>query len=253
MSEQYKKDYLSQVIIRVDFSNNIDSIKNNINEELNKLILKYFQVPEPRKLLGQSFQFQVSNKKEVKSDFDESMEWKYFNRNRTKYLLLNLNSMLIDYKVHEDHKLVIKEFFEILKKLFDLYSDIQVRRFGLRYINNIDLDIKEIKELSKYINKDLLSIFNFYENKELISRVINHIEFNFDNLKLRFQSGMRNPDYPAIIRRNIFVLDYDCYYEGLLSNVNEIEQKAIETHGKIKEFFSKSITKQLKDKMNEKI
>jgi hypothetical protein len=248
MVKQYKNDYLSQVIIKVDFAMDLVSIQKDLNSDLIKVILNYFQVPEPRKMIGRKFQ--ISNQK-IESSKEESMEWRYFNRDHTKLLTLNPMFMVIDYKKHVEFDNVKKEFIDILKSLFDSELNIQISRFGLRYINNIELNENDPTNWTKYINKNLLSIFNFYEDSQALSRILNHIEFNFDDLKLRFQSGVRNSDYPATIKRKVFVLDLDCYYNGLLNDVYAVEDKASRAHDKIYEIFDKSITEKLKKMMNE--
>ena len=73
MSKQYKEDFLALVIIKVDFLNSLESTKRGIPKNLNDLIIKYFKILEPQKLIGREFQlsknnFKTSEKKEVIED-----------------------------------------------------------------------------------------------------------------------------------------------------------------------------------------
>ena len=102
------------------------------------------------------------------------------------------------------------------------------------------------------INNNLLSVLDFYENKNILSRALNHIEFNFEDLYLRFQSGMRNPDYPAPISRKVFVLDYDCYSSVLIDDLGDLENKLVKSHELISQMFNKSVTENLKGILNGK-
>jgi uncharacterized protein (TIGR04255 family) len=61
---------------------------------------------------------------------------------------------------------------------------------------------------------------------------------------------MHNPDYPALIKQKIFVLDYDAYKTGSLST-EEVNHLIPSLHTKISELFEKSIGDKLRGVMNE--
>jgi len=249
MSKQYKKDYLTTVIVRIDFLNSLESINKGIPKKLNDLIKNYFKILEPKKLIGKQLQF---SKEEFKHSDKEVIEWKYFDKNRVKQFVLNPDFALIEYKKHEPYDNLKKTFLDISRSLFKLKDKLQIKRFGLRYINNVELQEKDLTNWQEYINNDLLHVLDFYENKKVLSRAISHLEFNFDDLYLRFQSGMRNPDYPAPISRKIFVLDYDCYSEMLIDDFMDLENKLEKSHDLIIQMFKSSITKRLEKILNEK-
>ena len=249
MNEQYKKDFLTQVIVRIDFLISLERIGKSIPKDLNEVIKKYFKISEPQRIISQQIQ---SSQKGIKQSSKELIEWKYFDKNREKQFVLNTNFALIDYKIHEPFVNLKEVFINILRHLFKIEDSLQVRRFGLRYINNIELQENDLTNWQKYINNNLLSVLNFYENKNILSRIINHLEFNFEDLYLKFQSGMRNPDYPAPIRRKMFVLDYDCYSEVLIDDLGDLENKLDKSHDLILQMFEKSITKELRGMLNDK-
>jgi len=60
---------------------------------------------------------------------------------------------------------------------------------------------------------------------------------------------MHNPDYPARIRKKIFILDYDAYTTSLLTR-EEIRQSLPIFHDQIEQLFEKSITGRLREIMN---
>lgn len=59
---------------------------------------------------------------------------------------------------------------------------------------------------------------------------------------------MHNPDFPAPIRKKIFVLDYDAYCEGL-QDMEDIKKNIDVFHDKIENLFEENITKKLREKM----
>ncbi len=250
MSKQYKENFLTLVIVKVDFLNILKSIKKGIPKELNDLIVKYFEILEPQKIIDRQFQF--SQKDFIHSGEKEIIEWKYFDKNRLKQFVLNPEFALIEYKKHEPFENLRETFLDIIKQLFKVEVKLQISRFGLRYINNIELPENDLTNWGKYINNNLLSVLNFYKNKDILSRALNHIEFNFGDLYLRFQSGMRNPDYPATISRKVFVLDYDCYSRMLIDNLIDLENKLDKSHELISQMFDKSVKENLKGILNGK-
>ncbi len=100
------------------------------------------------------------------------------------------------------------------------------------------------------MNNKLLSIFNVADDKTKIARAFNNLTLNYDNFKLRFQYGMWNSDFPATIRKKVFILDYDAYDESLWSKDEIIKFLPI-FHDKIEQLFEMSIKQALRDKMNE--
>jgi uncharacterized protein (TIGR04255 family) len=76
-------------------------------------------------------------------------------------------------------------------------------------------------------------------------------ELQSGDIDVRFQFGMPNPDYPAVIKRPQFVLDMDAYVKtshDLGGSVQYIEQ----AHSLIQELFERSIADKLRRHMNAK-
>lgn len=65
---------------------------------------------------------------------------------------------------------------------------------------------------------------------------------------MTFQFGVHNPDFPARVRRRLFVLDFDCFYQGLQDG-NEVLDQVELFHGRIETLFESSITQSLRDMM----
>ncbi len=102
---------------------------------------------------------------------------------------------------------------------------------------------------SKYLHSDLLSGFKLADDKTTIARNFNVLEFNYGDMRMRFQYGMPNPDFPAAIKRKQYVLDYDAYCDQLLGK-DEIAPQLTKFHNKIKASFEQVITDGLREVMN---
>jgi uncharacterized protein (TIGR04255 family) len=124
---------------------------------------------------------------------------------------------------------------------------------GLRYINQIDFD-KEIRDQfrwEEYINQDLLGLLNYSIEDAKPSRIFHNLEFVINGLyNLRFNFGLNNPDYPSQIKKKIFTLDYDAYFNGLLDK-DSIPDLLDKFHDSIQSLFEKNITDLMRDRLNE--
>jgi uncharacterized protein (TIGR04255 family) len=244
---KYKRNFLHKVIARIDFQQ-IIGIRNSLSKELSKKALEIFPIEEPKKKLV-GVKFQLSAKEVKREELGEKVEWHYHGRNREKSLCIASDFMYISYSIYENIEKLSAEFFTILEQLIKSYRDIQVTRTGLRYINNIELNEGNHIEWHRYLNDDLLSIFDVALDKTKISRAFQILELNYGDMNLKFQYGMFNPDFPAPIRKKIFMLDYDAFFQGLQSE-NEIKDNIIKFNNEIEKLFESCIKDGLREVMN---
>lgn len=153
--------------------------------------------------------------------------------------------MVIEYIKYEYYKMLHDDFLSVSNALFDAYPKSQVKRLGLRYINNITISDEKPMEWDKYLKPELNSIFVIADNKNTISRVFHVLEFNYGEDSLRFQFGMFNPDYPAPIRKKTYTLDYDMYATKIFDKSN-MENTLDHFHEKINHSFEEVITDELR-------
>ena len=130
-------------------------------------------------------------------------------------------------------------------------TDFSVKRFGLRFINQIELDKPNPFSWEEYINQDLLAAFNIAEDKTKISRIFSNIIQNYDgDMLLNFQYGMHNPDYPSRIKKKIFILDFDAFIQGVMEK-DFVQAEFDSAHSRIETLFEMSITPRLRELMEE--
>lgn len=244
MDTNFLKQYLEKVIIRIDFLTSADFVGEEISTQLNSVIMTTFPILEPKETLKQEFQISSSlEQQKIEQKNLRLKEWHYYDRYREKQLSITKDYFLIIYKKYESFQILKEHFDKILNVLFSLNPSIQFKRLGLRYINtlqgNKDKDIFNFKSLK--LNKDLLSMFNIpkEDDKPKISRGFQVLEFNYSNFNLRFQYGMYNPDFPAPIRQKLFTLDFDAYYEGLLSKDSNLIDTITSFHNAIKDLINR--------------
>lgn len=243
MNTTYKKNFLTSVIVRADFPSPLktEELPNNFR----KTILKEFPISESKKLIQQQFKIGSDEKLEVKANLSGT-EWNFYGHVREKQLVINPNFISVTYSdKYNSFNEFQSEFLLVLESLFNEYENVDVTRLGLRYINEIYLPGPNPLSWEGYLNPDLLSIFEIPENKETILRGFSELIFSIEGMNLIFKYGMHNPDYPAPIKKKIFILDFDAQYH-YLQDLKDIQSNLVKAHNEIKKMFEKNIKNDLR-------
>lgn len=254
----YKRNYLTQVIARLDFSTAHSLLQGGPAKSVVKALKPHFPLIEQKKQF-QLLQVQVSKPdsskmpkemvKDNKQSRTEVYQWFFHNKERTKSFHIATDCCYIEFKKYSRFGELRQDFLEIVQALFDSLPSLQASRFGLRYIDTIVMQEDNPTDWSKYLKPHLLGIFKNATDPATITRALSLLDFDYGDMQMRFQYGMSNPDFPAPIRQKQFTLDYDAYCTGLLDYA-EIEKYLDRFHEKIKASFEEVITDGLRAKMN---
>lgn len=239
---KYKKDFLNKVIVRIDFDTPLPIVADGPAKGIYATVKERFPITEEKKIIGKEFLIGPDVTKERSI---ETKEWHYYGKNREKHLTVSPNFMFIEYDKYEYYEMLHDDFLSVSSALFAAYPKLQVKRLGLRYIDNIDIAEGNPMEWDKYLKPALNSTFALADNRETISRAFHVLEFNYGEDLLRFQFGMFNPDYPAPIKKKIYTLDFDMYVTKLLDKT-DIEQTIDRFHEKLRLSFEEVITDELR-------
>lgn len=234
----YKTNPIKEAIARIDFLSPLNEIENGIPKQITEEIKKSFPVAETKEIIGT--ELQISNQK-VQHNQVKTIEWNFFDKNRSKRACISQSFFFIDVNKYSTYEIFSADFSLIINSLFDQYSNLQVKRFGVRYINEINFSKGNPFDWKKILNNKLLTIFSVPRKKSQIARALHNLELNYGDYNLRFQYGMHNPDFPAQIKKKIFILDMDTYYNGILSKA-DIHNYFPKFHNSIQELFEDSIT-----------
>lgn len=244
---KYEKNFLTNVIVRVDFPNPI-KVHESLPPDLSKTILELFPISESKKMIGRTIKFTGENV-EIEGD-KKSTEWNFFGKNREKQLVITPILLYIKYNKYESYNSLKSDFISVIEKMFEVFPDIQITRLGLRYINEISLlDQNDPLNWTECLNEKLLSPFEVAEDKSTIARCINNLILNQGDMILNFRYGMHNPDMPAQIKKKLFILDYDAYNTNL-QDVSEIRDDLEKFHGIIVNLFESHIKDRLRTIMH---
>lgn len=255
---QYKKNFLSDVILRVDFDSSEEALKTELCQEITSAITDYFPDPGggPTKRRYIEVKNEASVDGNVISKDYQFNEWHFWGLGREKELCITHSCLFIVYKKYDSFSVLHEEFFHVLDAVLGKYPQIRISRVGLRYIDKIKPDVmREAKQnwykyWREYINEALIQGLNFSCVDPRMTRHLNSIEMKYDGYQLRFTYGISNEDYPAPNKRNVFILDTDVY-SGSLSDFGDVRSYVTEFHEQAKIWFESAITDSLREIMNE--
>lgn len=251
----YKKNFLHQVIIRLDFLEFIPNVKL-FDDKILQTILEHF----PKRHKAQLVRFSSINvniegfdeerSATTSSETLDGLKQTFSDNNQNKIIIAN-RFILFEINHYETFEKVIKWVSTIFTSFFTLNS-ITVMRTGIRYINLFDTT--KVKVVKKYftgrIAASLETKIPVDYNGIKCLRSMHRMEFIVDDMVLNFQYGMYNPDYPRIMQRNDFSLDYDCFFAEPLNDCVDIIKYIRKGHSSIQTLFENSITDSLRSVLN---
>jgi len=234
----YKKSFLKEVILRIDFPSPLPGLEKSLPGNISKKILNNFPITEQHKTHAQEFQFSGEN---VKAKSSELIRWVFHGKEREKSLIIEPSAVMQTVRRYKTYEIFIKEISEVISEFYKSYKELNASRVGLRYVNIIEPADEDPLAWDKYIHESILGIIDFHEKKECITRAFHILEYNFDGLAVKYQFGIANPDFPAIVKRKQFVIDIDSYFNGAFEQQEVMDNIEI-AHEKAQELFEISIT-----------
>lgn len=234
----YKKPFLKEVILRIDFPSPLPGLEKAIPANISNKTLKSFPIAEPQKTHAQEFQFAGAG---FQAKSSEIMRWVFHGKEREKTVIIEPNALIFTIRKYKTYEDFIEEINGIVAEFYQAYKELNASRIGLRYINIVEPTDEDPLAWSKYINERILGIIDFHKEKNCITRAFHILEYNFNGQAIKYQFGIANPDFPAVVKRKQFVLDLDSYFNGAFEH-HEVRECIETSHEKIQEIFEKSIT-----------
>ena len=245
----YKKTCLTQVIIRLDFLEFIDS-QILFNDSVEKVLLPNF----PKKGMQQLIRFQSlnltvdPNGARTERSARDGLQQEFVNSDGNKIILSNqfIVLELNEYTKYEDE---LEKFIPVLRTIMS-ETQLTAMRTGIRYINEFGKN--GIKPQKSYFTTPASAFVDARVTngqKTIPRRAMALSEFIVDDMHLNFRYGQYNPQYPQPIKQVSFVLDYDCFCEEPLKGLEAMLQHINKGHDAIQELFEASITDKLKKVM----
>lgn len=246
----YRKNYLVDVVAKIDFVSPAKALSSPVLPELvQQAIKERYQIYEPTTGLVQGIEISESGVSPQKRE--EFHQWVYHGSEREKTLMLSkrfLHVSLKKYKNYEGFKL---DVIEPIKKLAAAEGEMYISRTGLRFINIFDGLVNSYNEIPTYFSHMISSQFNNMMEAGNCSRSFLVSEYLYDEIKLRQQTGIYNPDYPATIKKKDFVVDIDAYIDTPHA-FSDVAKLLDGLHEKIQFHFESCITSDMRKILNER-
>lgn len=253
----YKNSFLKQVIVRIDFLQFVPT-KKTFNETIEKEILSIF----PRRGKDQIIRFNSINVvfdessngvPNTNGEVFEGIQREYTTNDGSNKLILT-NKFIVfeinDYSNFEEHR----QWFQSIILVFFQKNRVTANRTGIRYINMFEQS--KIKLQKKFFIPEIAAslytkITSSNDDEPRMVRSMHLAEYRIDDMIMNFRYGMFNPEYPNLMKKNDFVLDFDFFSNDVIDSSDGIFHVLDRGHYEIQALFERSITNSLKKVMND--
>lgn len=248
----YKKNYLKEVIININFTNPIHELqKASLPIQIKKIVEKRYPIPAKGKRIEGIIK--ISSKGEpIKEEKKEIPQWIYHGIKRDK--IIKIDEQIISVALHQynNYEDLRQDIINPINSIIKIGKNVEIKTTSLRYINIFTDIIRDYNDIKKYFVNMISSSFENLIDKDNCSRNFLITEYLLDNdIKIRMQTGIYNPNYPARISRKDFIIDIEAFLNTphiMSDSRNFID----ELHLNIQKKFEDCITDDLRGVLNEK-
>ncbi len=232
--DYYNQNYIDETICRLDFVTPIEEFNSKMPKEIFKIVYKYYPIAEPTDIIGG--EFGINPLTGATYNQITTKQWTFWARNRKNSCKIERTDVIFSIRNYSTFDEFRNSVVDILEEIMRIFPENQGKRFGLRYINSIPF-----KEHPDWIQEEYSSPFkNRDENTTRFLTTHEYVREKTD-LKVILRYGFKNPDYPAIMKKEDFLIDVDSYSTGIIYR-EDIRDLIDDMHSEDKNCFEKMIT-----------
>lgn len=214
---RYKKNYLTAVVLRVDFEP-IAAFKSSERPELSHRIGAAF----PKLIVKPMAHISFNMGSGGTSVNQEVVGFTYEHRKSDDPLpavTLSNDFLSIDYGTSYEHFGVFADDVTHVYGAFaELHGEAVVKRIGLRYVNEITLEQGNALDWDDLIQTKLVaSVKAGIPNGMKLARSMHQLQAFDEEATILMHYGLGNPDFPGELVRRQFILDIDAFRAGPLT------------------------------------
>lgn len=242
----YNKNYLNEVICRLDFASQIEILQNSMPKEIYDVVKKYYPIAEPQDIIGKEFQISPNNALLNTVNSIKTKRWDFLSRSRKNKCSIQASCIIFSIRDYDVFESLEGSIIDILKIVMELYPEIQGKRLGLRYINKLPL-----KEGKEWINNKFYNAIAAHKDQNT-TRINTNCEYTIldKDINVHLQYGYFNPDYPAILKQEEFTIDIDSYSSGIIYQ-EDLVRLIKDMHYEDQKCFETMITDTLRGEMKQ--
>lgn len=239
----YRKNNIAEVICRLDFANPVDPFDRTMPKNVYAAVKKYYPIAEPQEIIGNMLQVNPVTGPIVNNIVKK--QWVFWARDRKSNCQIDSMSVVFSVKRYTVFEDVRNAVLDIMKAVLMLDEKYQGRRLGLRYINMLPMHGHE-----NWIAKQFYNAFAAHKDDQTI-RLITQLEYvaQDKDLHVKLQYGYPNPDYPAVMKNEVFTIDIDAFSQGLIYE-DDVESMIDNMHTEVQNCFEKMITNDYRNELN---
>ena len=231
----YNTNYIKEVVCRLDFATPIAGLRQSMPKPIFEVVKQYYPIAEPQDVIGTELSVNPINGPVINQI--TTKQWVFLSRDRKNKCTIESRRVVFsisNYSVFEDAR---NAFVDILNIVMKTNVDNQGKRLGLRYINSFPLKGNE-----KWIDDKFYTAIAAHKD-EKTTRLLTTLEYAVieKDLNVRLSYGYDNPDYPAIMKREDFIIDIDAYSTGIIYQ-EDIGQFIDDMHSEVQKCFETMIT-----------
>src|SRR3984957_3192752 len=167
---RYEKPFLRQVIARIDFVGAIEVLEKSMPSKLANLISGRFPIAEPADAVAQDIQ--VDAQAITPQQPRVFKQWNFFSKDREKQLSVAAAFIYVTYSRYTTYEDMVEDFGAIVEGLGRIFPEAKVGRFGLRYINQIEiLELPDPVTWNDYLAGDLINTGAFFGDAGHLTRL----------------------------------------------------------------------------------
>ncbi len=253
---QYEQNYITQVVLRADFTPGTVPILQAPGEDLLTL-LEDFPARNSMNRTKTEVKLQKTPQGPVKNTITRNfLEHNFISGDKTRRIALCTDYLFLEDRRYEGYAPDRELFGELLDTLAQQHPAMKLRRLGMRYINEIKLPEAEAGPglgadfWEHYINPLLLGGLRFAANDGALARHMCSTELNYGIDRATIRYGIFNNEYPKPNRHRNFILDIDTYCQTELSP-EAAPAKLDDFHAAAVSVFEAAITNTLRARMGQ--
>ena len=180
----------------------------------------------------------------------EGIQREYFTNDGVNKLVLSNKFIVFEINKYSSFE-VHKQWFQSILLEFFQRNRVSANRTGIRYINMFQQP--RVKLQKKFFTQEIAaSLYTKFIETSSGPRMIRSIhmnEYRIGEMTMNFRYGMFNPEYPNLLRKNDFVLDFDFFSDDVIDSSDGIIHVLDKGHNEIQALFERSITDSLREVM----
>lgn len=241
----YNRNYIKEVICKFDFASEVSPFKKSMPKRIYDVVKKYYPIAEPQDIIGAELQINMVNSMDTAVNQVITKQWRFFSRDRKNRCTINFESVAFtcyNYNVFEEFS---KSIIDVMTVIMEEFPDIQGKRMGLRYVNNLPM-----KDHSDWIDAKFFEAFAAHRD-ENTTRLMTVLEYAVieNDIGVRLSYGYYNPDYPSVMKKEDFIIDVDAYSTGIIYK-EDLERLVEDMHFEDQKCFELMVTDDFRKSLN---